>query len=277
MPLEDWIRLNRVAIFENPELRKYVSPFPPAELMTVVSGLTNEKDFAAHGTDIYRAVSLASRKPLHEYDGILDFGCGCGRFARMLKGYQKKLSGCDIDARLINWLNKELGFMEAKVSRVTPPIPFIANEFESVVSISIFTHLKETDQDAFLADLYRVCRPEGRLFITVHGERALQRALCEPAIRTMLSMDEERFENARLAFKQQKHSFVLQYGHLTTISPEGQLDVSGKAVSEPFEYGITFVPENYLREHWGQWFHVEEYVSGSIHDFQDMAVLIPKK
>ena len=51
MPLEEWMELNRVKVFTNPELKRYVSPFPPIELMANVSGLQNERDFAAHGTD----------------------------------------------------------------------------------------------------------------------------------------------------------------------------------------------------------------------------------
>jgi SAM-dependent methyltransferase len=277
MPLEQWLTLNSTRVFEDPSLRPHVCPFPPPELMNIVSGLTNESDFAAHGTAIYRALSAAAPKPLTQYNGILDFGCGCGRLARMFKGHPHRIAGCDIDARLVHWLNRNLDFMEAKVSRVNPPIPFASGEFEAIISISIFTHLTESSQDQFLAELHRVCRPGGRLFLTVHGQRALTRAENEPRIRTMLDIDEDRFQAARKAFAANKHAFVLQQGHLTTINPEGQISLENKAVDEPFEYGITFVPLDYLHTHWGRWFTVEKYVVGGIHDFQDIAVLIPKK
>ncbi|MGH8105730.1 MAG: class I SAM-dependent methyltransferase, partial [Arenimonas sp.] len=157
MPFDDWILLNRTKAFSETTLRRYVSPFPPPELMANVSGLQNEKDFAAHGTDIYSALTRASLKPLNEYESILDFGCGCGRLARMFKGHPNKIAGCDIDARHVEWINKNLPFMDAKVSKVAPPIPYQDNEFEAIISISIFSHLTERSQDQFLAELHRVC------------------------------------------------------------------------------------------------------------------------
>jgi SAM-dependent methyltransferase len=284
MSSEDWMRLNRTEIFENPALRQYVSPFPPLELMQNTSGLQSEKDFAAHGTDIYTALSLASEKPLADYGHILDFGCGCGRLARMFKGHPNKISGCDIDNRHVEWINANLDYMEAKLSKVVPSIPYEDNEFDAIISISIFTHLTESSQDQFLAELHRVCRPDGRLFLTVHGQRAMSRALNEPEIRTMLDMDESRFQKAQKDFKENRHAFVLQQGHLTTQSEslttaERLKAIFGakKMVKEKYEYGITFVPEDYLRGHWGNWFEVIDYRSGGIHNFQDIAVLRPKK
>ena len=40
LPIKDWVQLNRVEIFQDDALRKFVSPFPPVELMQNVSGLT---------------------------------------------------------------------------------------------------------------------------------------------------------------------------------------------------------------------------------------------
>jgi SAM-dependent methyltransferase len=97
MPLEEWIWLNRSGIFEDPELRRYVAAFPPSDLMENVCGLRSEQDFASHGADLFVAISKASPKPLTEYGHILDFGCGCGRLARMFKGHPHRVSGCDID------------------------------------------------------------------------------------------------------------------------------------------------------------------------------------
>lgn len=271
MPVKDWIWLNRTGVFEEPSLMKYVSPFPPPQLMQNVSGLTSEKDFASHGGDIYTALSAASPKPLSEYDGILDFGCGCGRLARMFKGHPYKVSGCDIDRRHIEWVNQKLTHVSAAVSSVHPPIPYADNEFEAIISISIFTHLNEKSQDEFLSELHRVCRPGGYLFLTVHGEQALSRAINEKSIRDMISVDEDRFQKARSEFAKGRHAFILQHGHLTTTDGKHSL------INEPFEYGITFIPEQYVRAHWSRWFDVLDYRHGAIHSFQDIVVLAPKK
>jgi 2-polyprenyl-3-methyl-5-hydroxy-6-metoxy-1,4-benzoquinol methylase len=121
MGIDDWMKLNRTGIFEDASLRRYVSPFPPVELMRNTSGLQSERDFASHGVDIYTALSLASPKPLTDYLHILDFGCGCGRLARLFKGHPHNISGCDIDRRHVEWVNANLTFMEARLSSVTPP------------------------------------------------------------------------------------------------------------------------------------------------------------
>ena len=278
LPAEEWAYLNRTAVFNDPALRQFVSPFPPKALMQNTTGLTSDLDFASHGADFWLAFSQASTKPLSEYASILDFGCGCGRFARMFKGHAGYIAGCDIDRRHIEWCSSALQHMSTKLSYVKPPIPFADNEFEAVISISIFTHLNESSQDQFLQELARVTRPDGLLFLTVHGSRALERAISEPSIKAMLDVREDLFQAAKAKFADGQYAFILQQGHLTTAGNPTLTGLSTeKAIPEPFEYGITFIPEKYLRIHWGQWFDVVDYRVGALHDFQDIVLLKPKK
>jgi ubiquinone/menaquinone biosynthesis C-methylase UbiE len=181
-------------------------------------------------------------------------------------------------------MGEHLDFIDVKLSSVTPPIPFADDEMDAVISISIFTHLTESSQNEFLGELFRVTRPGGRLFLTVHGAQALKRACCEQATADMLDMDEVRFRKAQEAFNQNKHGFVLQ--HYLTTKPE-KVTYSRRAilrrigqsfaVSSSFEYGIAFHPESYIREHWSKWFNILDYRDGAIHQFQDIVVLSPKK
>jgi SAM-dependent methyltransferase len=277
LPADEWAWLNRVGCFENPELREYVSPFPPVDLIQNVSGLVNERDFASHGADFFLGLSAASPKPLWEFRTILDFGCGCGRLARMFKGHPGAITGCDIDSRHVRWIKDNLSYMQAMVTSVHPPLPFVDNQFEAIISISVFTHLNERSHNEFLAELNRICEPNGYLFLTVHGERALRRAVEEPTIRSLIDVDEGRFRKARDEFSQGKHAFILQYGHLTTRDEVGKLAVADKPITEPFEYGITFIPEAYVRKDWGRWFEVVDYRYGALHDFQDLVVMRPRK
>ena len=276
LPVEQWGNLNRVEAFRDPDLMKFVASFPPAELMQNTTGVIRNEDFASHGADFWLALSAASPKELSQFDSVLDFGCGCGRLARMFKGYQGRYAGCDIDRRHVEWCSTALTYMDAKLSRVHPPTPFADSEFEAVISISIFTHLTEASQDEFLQELARVCRPDGLLFLTTHGARSLERAVTEPGVRAMLDVPEDLFQDAMQRFAEGKHAFVLQKeGHLTTISDQGLR--TDRIISEPFEYGITFIPESYVRKEWAKWFHIVDYRSGAIHDFQDIVVLRPRK
>jgi SAM-dependent methyltransferase len=275
LPVNVWADFNRSLVFNDIRLRKFAAPFPPVELMQITSGLTGVTDFASQGADFWMALSEASPKPLSEYDSILDFGCGCGRLARMFKGYKGYLAGCDVDHRLVAWCSKALKYMDTRLSSVKPPIPFSDNRFGAILSVSIFSHLTESSQDQFLRELNRVCRPGGRLFLTIHGKRAFERAVSEHRIREMLNVDEDLFRSAVHKFTGGEHAFILQHGHLTTT---GSDKLPGKElISEPYDYGITFIPETYLHSHWTRWFDIIDHRAGAIHDFQDIVVMEPKK
>lgn len=170
--------------------------------------------------------------------------------------------------------------VQAELTYVNPPLPYTDEEFDATISISVFTHLNEESQFKFLAELHRICRPEGNLFLTVHGECALDRAVREQPIRDMISVAEEPFQEACKAFAKGEHAFILQNGHLTTNTAR-RFSLRGlfrrKIISDEFEYGITFIPESYLRKHWLRWFDIVEFLPGAIHSFQDIVVLSPKK
>ena len=258
MPMEAWLDLNQRLCFERPELLKHVSPFPPPHLMQIVSGLTSEADFAAHGVTIYRAIQDASPKPLANYQRILDFGCGCGRLGRMFKGHPGKITGCDIDGRLVDWVNGHLPHMVAVRTEPAATLPFEDGSFDGVISVSVFTHLDENTQKLYLAELMRVSASGAYLFLTTCGERVLARALREDRIFEMLAISRGDLENAATGMREGCHNFILHpSGHLT---------------SDHYKYGTTIIPESYVRRVWSDYFEVVDIVRGGIHDFQDIVV-----
>jgi|SRR5579859_1109161 len=258
MPISDWLELNEKLVFDQPNLMRYVAPFPPPDLMQVVSGLTSESSFALHGTTIYRAMQGASPKPLTDFRSILDFGCGCGRLARMFKGHPGKIAGCDIDKRLVDWINGNLPYVRATKTQPNRPLPFERGEFDAVISVSVFTHLNEESQHLYLSELARVTDNGAYLFLTVHGKRALARALEEERIFQMLEISIEGLDAAVAGMDRGFHNFILQEtGHLTTSE---------------YQYGITFIPSAYVKRVWGEYFEITDIVNGAIHDFQDIIV-----
>jgi SAM-dependent methyltransferase len=294
LPAETWTWLNRKGIFDDPELRRYVSPFPPVDIMESVSGLTREQDFASHGADFFLSLSAASPKPLTEYHHLLDFGCGCGRLARLFKGHPHKVSGCDIDRRQVKWVQENLSHVEARLSSVQPPLPYDDDTFDGVISISIFSHLNEASQDQFLSELHRVTQAGGYLFLTVHGKIALERSVLEREVKEMISVDETLLKKAYDSFFRGEYAFILQHGHLTNLKRVNRPTMVEKIqrwmrkgvaapqapselISEYYEYGITYIPEEYLRRHWSRWFSIVDYIPGGIYGWQDIAVLTPSK
>jgi ubiquinone/menaquinone biosynthesis C-methylase UbiE len=197
----------------------------------------------------------------------------------MFKGFPNKLIGADVDKRHISWIKKNLDYIEAVHSKTRPPLPFLDNEFEAVISISVFSHLNEKSQNEFLSELFRITKPEGFLFLTIHGDRSLERAKNEIAIYDMLSVDDNLFKIACDNFSKDRYAFILQQGHLTkNYSCDNATNISNKYNKDNFyEYGISFIPKTYIFRHWSEWFEVLAIHSGAIHDSQDIVILKPKK
>ena len=257
-PLGPWLEFNRRGAFETPGGLAMVAPFPPADRMSITTGLTDPRDFASHGYDVLKALSEASPRAIDQFESILDFGVGAGRLARMFKGYRGRYTGCDVDAENIRWLSRGLTYVDARHTLPRQALPFPVSDFDLIVSISVFSHMNERDQDFYLAELARVARPQATLMLTVHGERALRRAETEPGIFKMLSIPTASVPATRGVFPAPGFNFILQQGHLTSAT---------------YEYGITFISEHYIRERWSRHFDVVEVRSGAIHDFQDIVVL----
>ena len=233
-----------------------VSPFPPPELMRNTSGLTESRDFAAHGCDIVTALKQASPRPLSSFEHILDFGIGAGRVARMFKGLRGRYTGVDVDARHVAWI--ALDHANAVVSVPRLPLPFESGQFDCVISISVFTHMSEVDQFFYLSELARVTTSKAVLLLTVHGERALVRAETEETIFAMLDVPRATISQSRKILDEKGFNFIRQQGHLT---------------SDDYDYGISFTSERYIRGNWSKYFDVKAVIGGAIHDFQDIVVL----
>ena len=254
-----WVHLNEVDAFQSVVARDGVAPFPPPAFMHRTSGLDDDSDFAAHGGAILRALAAHSPQPIGSYRSVLDFGVGVGRLARMFKNFDGRYAGVDIDELHVDWVKENLPWVEAYKTRPRQPLPFPDSTFDAVFSISVFTHMSESDHLWYLAELRRLTVPGARLFLTVAGERALQLAENEPKVLQMLAMPSGGLNAARAALRGgQGFCFQRQNGHLT---------------SKAYEYGITFISQAYIEQKWSEYFDLEKVAIGGIHDFQDIAVL----
>ena len=149
-------------------------PLPPARLMFLVQGTTNVQEFLTDG----RATALEVMRVL-EGNGveigslkrILDFGCGCGRVIRhwhAMTGVE--VHGSDYNREPIDWCRRNLRFAQFEVNGLAPPLAYETEQFDLVYALSVFTHLPERLQLAWMSELSRVLRPGGHLLMTTHGE-----------------------------------------------------------------------------------------------------------
>lgn len=147
-------------------------PIPPKELWLGYY-------YPAHGAAQVRAMLdlvAASGMAFSPGDRILDFGCGAGRLIRHLRDLASscEIWGADISAEHIYWCRHHLSppFHFLTSTRL-PHLPFADASFRLIYAGSVFTHIDDL-ADAWLLELGRLLRPDGRLYLTVHDERTVE-------------------------------------------------------------------------------------------------------
>ena len=176
------------------------------------------------------------------YPRILDWGCGCGRIARYTARMAGvALTGCDIDLDNVNWCVAHLAGSFVSTT-VRPPLPFADASFDLVYGVSVFTHMREPLQDAWLAELERVAAPGAVLLMTVHGRTALDYAHLSPGDYRAL---EQRIIDQGLYFSARNSQI------------DGHAEHDG-------EYVNVFHDLAYLRDRWGRRFDISAILPGYI-------------
>ena len=220
-------------------------PFPPEKLRKRVHGDEELSVFAKTGQlisfDIRSAVdSLIELNQPHQ---ILDFGCGCGRILRYFHKFsdQSDFYGTDIDEEAITWCKQNLAQIGGFVhNQELPPLPFADQFFDFIYSISVFTHLPEDMQFAWLEELQRVVKPGGYLLLTIHGE--------------------DLFKTSSKETNQQFREKGFYYS------------ISTGTEGLPSFYQTTFHTKDYIYKHWGRFFEIKEIIKKGVGNHQDLVI-----
>lgn len=150
-------------------------PLPPPLLRQRVHGAFDAESYLALSNRIAADVDALFNSigyELNSFARVLDFGCGSGRLLRKLSTLPGELHGTDIDAEAIDWCRKNLPFAKTTVNGALPPTSYPDDFFDCVIAISVFTHLNEEMQFAWLTELQRITAPRGVLLLSVHGNVA---------------------------------------------------------------------------------------------------------
>jgi SAM-dependent methyltransferase len=120
-----------------------------------------------HCAALVRQTLLRDGVQLSALGSVLDFGCGCGRTLRHFADLkQARLYGTDYNSALVGWCRVNLAFADLAVNALEPPLQYLDSEFDLVYAFSVFSHLPETLQHAWMHELRRVLKPHGHLLIS---------------------------------------------------------------------------------------------------------------
>lgn len=226
------------------------SGLPPPHLRYRVHRSFDIEGYRATGRDIAASISRAfadAGTALADQD-VLDLGSGPGRVAHWLKaGHPSiRLTCVDIDEEAVAWGQAHASGVARFVhGGPHPPSGFAAGSFDAVYCISLFTHLDEPMQDAWLREIRRILRPGGLLLATTHGEFATSSCSGE--------------ELARLG----RDGIVFRSTGKRRIKLDGL----------PGFYQTTFHTRDYVEARWSEALDLVSYLPGGIQRHQDIVVL----
>ena len=174
-------------------------PVPPRDLIVRVTGSADPEWFVESGrlaAGSIRAALMRNGLNVEQFASLLDFGCGCGRVIRSWRALPStQVHGSDYSDKAIRWSRANLPFARFETNGLAPPLGYEDAAFDFVYALSVFTHLPEDLEQAWMRELARVVRPGGYLVITTHGE----------AYRSRLNREErERFDRGELVVRWQQ-------------------------------------------------------------------------
>jgi ubiquinone/menaquinone biosynthesis C-methylase UbiE len=223
---------------------------PPPILRYRVHRAFDEASYLANGTVIAKCLAdaLVETGVCLENLTVLDFACGPGRVINAFREYTSNCSmyGSDIDEQAIVWAQEHLpDVARFSTNKVTAPTGFAAGMFDAIYCVSLFTHLDESAQDEWLAELARLLKPGGMLVTTTHGRFAMSSCT--------------RVELAKLQDR----------GIVFRVDRRGRFKVDGL----PDFYQTTFHAADYVKKHWGRFLPVVAYIEGGLGGHQDLVVM----
>jgi SAM-dependent methyltransferase len=174
---------------------------------------------------------------------ILDWGCGCGRVARHFATVPEvEFHGGDIDPDNVAWCRDNLKFGTFHQMPLRPPTGLADGMFDVIYGISVFTHLREDVQFAWLQEVDRLLKPGGIALMTIHGPTTMNYA--------MMPADSYRIVTQRIAAE----GFVIT----------AENDQINEVIDEKDYYVNVAHSRDYIRRQWGRTFEIVDILPAFI-------------
>ncbi|MEO7168572.1 MAG: methyltransferase domain-containing protein [Chthoniobacterales bacterium] len=227
-------------VFARRHLHECPLPVPPESLRLRVHGAREEATFLFVGDAIasrIKEILVEEGRSFEAPARILDFGCGCGRTLRFFgdRIENRELFATDIDEEAIAWCKNNLSSLASfACNGHEPPLEYESEAFDLIIAISVFTHLPERLEQAWLAELRRVAKPGALLVLSIHGEKLFRNVPSE-------SQEELR-----------RHGFCFANCGLTAGLPDF--------------YQTSFHSEAYVQQYWSRLFQIRRIADLGLQD-----------
>ena len=110
---------------------------------------------------------------------IFEWGCGPARIIRHLPRLLDsscEIFGSDYNHQTIDWCKKNIPEVHFSKNNLQPPLDFENDFFDIIYATSVVTHLSEEMHYAWFRELKRICKKDGIIFLTTHGDN------CKPKL-----------------------------------------------------------------------------------------------
>jgi SAM-dependent methyltransferase len=225
--------------------------FPSEELQTRFVGSSNETALR-EASAFYKLVKKSARKagnPLRRESRVLDFGCGWGRFLRLLwkDVDETNLYGCDVSQSVVD-LCRDLN-VPGRIDQIDPrgSLPYPDSHFDTLIAYSVFTHLPEHIHIHWMRELARTARPGCIFCLTLESRRFID------FVRSVPEDAPQEWHRMLAVHKARVPEFYRAYD-------SGQLVFM--PTNEGFEetYGDAAVPLSFIERTWSPYFKVLNYI-----------------
>jgi SAM-dependent methyltransferase len=247
-PFGDHGRAYRTAWFLADPAQELEIPSP--ERILRINGSTDVPNFLLGGATIVKRFEqlLLERlgRPLTSFEAILDWGSGAGRLARYLSKLTPHVTGIDIDPDNIRACQQSIPQARFQAIDLLPPTPFQEGAFDLVLGLSVMTHLDESTQNLWLAELKRITRPNGIVLLSIQG--LVQMSLYKAP------------GNFQVAIQRQGIYYIGQNSQLNDV------------IDDKNYYKDIIHSHDYVFQEWGKYFEILDIIE-AIAGNQDLVIM----
>jgi SAM-dependent methyltransferase len=241
-------------------------PLPPLHLRRSISGTGADAFwFVRCGSEdagVYRrAIEQHAYGPLNRLN-VLDFGAGIGRLVFYFDGLFQSLQATDVNARAIDYTRHAFPRVRCEVNAPDPPLPYPEQYFDLIYSFSVWTHLPELDQIAWLAEMQRILKPDGLAFVSVHTPAGLD---------AEMQCNREWIETGKPQIEAKGYFFAAYSQDGLARAPKDML-----AQTTP-RYGYAVQTPEYIHGVWSRYLEVVELQELAFRHHQSLVVLRKRK